>query len=85
MQAVPGDRVARAAGDAGLDVLDLHDIERAQLVPFVVGEQIDIGIWPGFVAGGGAEEIKLLNTEAAEFCLVRFEQGVAVARSMGWK
>jgi hypothetical protein len=86
---IPQDRVQVAAcydiciapEDAGRDVLYLHDIEQAQFAPFMVEKKVNVRIRARVPAGGGPEQPKMLNAEAAQFGLVRFQPtngGIAI-------
>jgi hypothetical protein len=81
MQAAAGHDVGIAPQNASRDFLYLHDIEQAQFASFMVEKEVDVRIRARVPAGGGAEQPKMLNAEAAQFGLMRFQPadgGIAV-------
>jgi hypothetical protein len=81
VQAAAGHDIGVAPEDAGRDILYLHDIEQTQFAPFMVEKKVDVRIRARVAAGGGPEQPKMLNTETAQFALVRFQPadgGIAV-------
>jgi hypothetical protein len=48
-------------------------MQQAQFAPFMVEKKVDVRLRARVTSGGGAEQPKTLNAEAAQFGLVRFQ------------
>ena len=89
VQAIAGHDVRLAAKDFRCPLFDVHQPEQTERTLLVVEEQIDVRIIPRLIAGGRAEQVKMLDTEPPQLGLVLLQPGDDIlalhGRYLGWQ
>ena len=75
VQAIAGHDVRLAAKDFRCPLFDVHQPEQTERPLLVVEEQIDVGIIPRLIAGGRAEQVKMLDPKLSQFGFVPLQRG----------
>jgi hypothetical protein len=66
MEAVTRHDVGAMTENLGCGFLHIHQIEEAQLAPLIIEEQIDVGIFVGFVTRHRAEHVEMFDAKPLE-------------------